>query len=76
MNLSGNKLIYDANGFMIAIAAFGVLFLSEIFQERGEDAVKYFLQMPLPVRWAGYYLLIIAVFYYSGAGDTFVYLKF
>lgn len=76
MNLSGNKLIYDANGFMIGIAAFGVLFLTEIFQERGENVEKYFLQMPRLVRWAGYYLLIIAVYYYSGAGDTFVYLKF
>ena len=32
--------------------------------------------MPLAVRWVGYYVLIIAVFFYSGAGDTFVYLKF
>ncbi|MHC1778247.1 MAG: MBOAT family protein [Lentimicrobium sp.] len=75
-NLSGNKLIYDASGFLIAMAAFGVLYFIEIFQEKGVDVEKYFLQMPRLVRWAGYYILIMAVFYYSGAGDTFVYLKF
>ncbi len=75
-NLSGNKLIFDTSGFLIAMASFGILFLIEIFQEKGENVEKYFLQMPQLVRWAGYYILILAVFYYSGAGDTFVYLKF
>ncbi|MBK6344433.1 MAG: hypothetical protein IPF68_00620 [Bacteroidales bacterium] len=76
LSLSGNKLIYDSAGFFIAFAAFVVLFVIEIYQERGVDVAGYFLKMPRAVRWVGYYLLIVSVFYYSGAGDTFVYLKF
>ncbi len=75
-NLSGNKLIYDATSFFIALGAFGFLYLTEIFQEKGVDVGKFFLGLPRIVRWIGYYILIMAVFYYSGAGDTFVYLKF
>lgn len=76
LNLSGNKLIFDTSGFFIALVSFAVLFFIEIKQEKGIDILNYFKQMPLAVRWVGYYVLIIAVFFYSGAGDTFVYLKF
>ncbi|PKP02081.1 MAG: hypothetical protein CVU14_04055 [Bacteroidetes bacterium HGW-Bacteroidetes-9] len=74
--LSGNRLIYDGIGFFIALISFALLFVIEIYQERGVDVSGYFLRLPRIFRWAGYYVLIAFVFYYSGAGDTFVYLKF
>lgn len=76
LQLSGNRLIFDSIGFLIAISAFVVLFIIEYYQERGIDVAGLFLQKPRLVRWLGYYLLIISVFYYSGVANTFVYLKF
>jgi alginate O-acetyltransferase complex protein AlgI len=76
LNLSGNRLIFDAIGFLVAAASFGVLYLVEIFQEKGENVEKYFLQLPRLVRWGSYYVLIVSIFYFSGGEDAFVYLQF
>jgi len=75
-NLSGNKLLYHPFDFFIALGLFFVLFIIEYRIEKGFDLTEIFLKSPRVIRWVGYYLLIISVFYYSGAGDTFVYLKF
>lgn len=76
VQLTGNKLIYDSAGFFIALIAFAVMFVIEVFNEKGIDVSANFLRKPRLVRWIGYYILIAFIFYYSGAGDTFVYLKF
>jgi len=75
-NLSGNKLIYNSFDFFLALGLFFVLFIIEYRMEKGFDLTEIFLKSPRIIRWVGYYLLIISIFYYSGAGDTFVYLKF
>ncbi len=58
------------------MVTFLVLFMIEIYQEKGVDVLAYFLKKPGYVRWAGYYFLIILIFYFSGGQETFVYLKF
>nr|WP_236695646.1 MBOAT family O-acyltransferase [Lentimicrobium saccharophilum] len=75
-NLSGNKLIYDSASFFVAIIAFGVIYIKEMLQEMKVDVPSYFYGLPRGLRWTGYYLMMVAVFYYSGAGDAFVYLQF
>lgn len=75
-HLSGNRLIYDAYGFFIALAAFLIIFVTEAFQENGIDVESKYLRQPRVVRWLGYYIMIAFVFYYSGAGSAFVYLQF
>ena len=75
-NLSGNKLIYDSASFFVAIIAFGVIYIKEMLQEMKVDVPSYFYGLPRGLRWTGYYLMMAAVFYYSGAGDAFVYLQF
>ena len=74
--LSGNKLIYDAYSFFIALAAFLIIFVTEAFQENGVDVESKFLRQPRIIRWLGYYVMIAFVFYFSGAGNAFVYLQF
>jgi len=75
-NLSGNKLIFDSASFFVAIVAFGVIYIKETLQEMKVDVPSYFYGLPRGLRWTGYYLMMAAVFYYSGAGDAFVYLQF
>lgn len=74
--LSGNRLIFDTPGFLIAMFAFSIVFLTEALQEKGTDMKSKFLKQPRWVRWAGYYALISLIFYFSGSGNTFVYLQF
>ena len=74
--LSGNRLIFDASGFLIALAAFFFIFITEALQENGVDVELKYLRQPRIVRWLGYYVMIAFVFYYSGADNAFVYLKF
>ena len=74
--LKGNRLIFDTAGFMVALSAFFIVFITEALKENGIDVELKFLRQPRAVRWLGYYVMIAFVFYYSGAGNTFVYLQF
>ena len=74
--LSGNRLIFDSSGFLIAMFAFLIVIVTEAMQENGIDVAGKFLRKPRLMRWSGYYVMIAAIFYFSGIGDTFVYLQF
>lgn len=74
--LSGNRVIYDTTGFLVALSTFFIIFIIEALQENGIDVEARFLRQPRAVRWIGYYVMITFVFYFSDAGNTFVYLQF
>ena len=74
--LSGNNFILEHNQFILAILTFIVLFIIEVYQEKGILTEKYFLNKPRWFRWAGYYILIIFIYLNIGNQDTFVYLQF
>jgi len=74
--LRGNRLIFDSSGFLIAIFAFSIVIVTEAMQEKGIDVAGKFLRKPRLVRWAGYYIMIAFIFYFSGSGESFVYLQF
>ncbi len=74
--LRGNRLIFDSSGFLIAIFAFVIVIVTEAMQEKGIDVAGKFLRKPRLVRWAGYYIMIAFIFYFSGSGESFVYLQF
>lgn len=76
VKMSGNKLIYDASSFFIALSAVAILLLIEYYEEKGISVSDYFLKQARWVRWSGYYLLMAMIFYFSGSGSTFVYLQF
>lgn len=73
---SGNNFIREPVNFFIAIFAFFLIFVNEIFQEKGIATEKYFFNKPRWVRWTGYYSMIFIIYYYMGGQDTFVYLQF
>ena len=74
--ISGNNFIFEKQNFIIAIIAFLLLFINEIYEEKGISTEKYFLNKPRWVRWTGYYILIILIYLNIGNQDTFVYLQF
>lgn len=74
--ITGHRFIYENANFIIALSMFLLLFISEIFREKGTDFATFFMTRPRMLRWAGYYTVILLVFYYSGKEDTFVYLQF
>ena len=74
--LVGHDFIYKKGDFILAMAAFAIISVLEIFQEKGIDTTKIFLDKPKWVRWVGYYFMIILIYYYSGGQEAFVYLQF
>jgi D-alanyl-lipoteichoic acid acyltransferase DltB (MBOAT superfamily) len=76
IQITGHKFIYEKFNFIFAMVAFGILFMIEYLQEKGVDLLKHFLRQPRLIRWLGYYLLILMVYYFSSGEDTFVYLQF
>ncbi|MBM3437124.1 MAG: MBOAT family protein [Bacteroidetes bacterium] len=74
--ISGHKFIFESINFILAMSMFVLMFIFGIFQEKGTDFSKIFLNKPRFVRWIGYYVVILMVFYFSGKEDTFVYLQF
>jgi D-alanyl-lipoteichoic acid acyltransferase DltB (MBOAT superfamily) len=76
LQLSGHKFILDPINFVFGMGMFVLLFISEVLKEKGTDVREFFISRPRFVRWAGYYVMILLVFYFSGREDTFVYLQF
>lgn len=76
LKLTGHDLIFDKKGFLIAMAAFMILFVWEYLEESGRSPAKWFFGLPKPVRWLGYYSLILAIYIFGGQQDTFIYLQF
>jgi D-alanyl-lipoteichoic acid acyltransferase DltB (MBOAT superfamily) len=74
--LDGYNFIYEKEEFIIAFALFILLFIIEIYQENGKNVMGYFLSRPRYVRWAGYYIIVLLIFYLSLGQGTFVYLQF
>jgi D-alanyl-lipoteichoic acid acyltransferase DltB (MBOAT superfamily) len=74
--LTGHDFIYDKLGFFTGLIAFLILLGIESYIEKGKSLYQHFLNKPRYVRWAGYYVLIFLVYYFSGGQETFVYLQF
>ncbi len=74
--VTGHRFIYEKFNFIFALAAFVFLFITEYYREKGVNLLQKFLDQPRLIRWAGYYVIIILVYYFSSGEDTFVYLQF
>lgn len=75
-HLFGNQFIYKKENFIIGIIAFLFIISIEYYKEKGIDLSKIFLKQPRLIKWTGYYLFIILIYYYSSVGNTFIYLQF
>ena len=73
---SGYNLVFEKGNFIFACAAYLFVLGYEYMQEKGVDLYDRFINQPVFIKWAAYYVLIILVFVYNQSEDTFVYLQF
>ena len=75
--IAGNAVIMDSRNFIIAIIAFLLLFMTEIFKERGRGIIERIHSKPIFLRWSFYYILVLIVLIFGqfNAGN-FVYFQF
>jgi D-alanyl-lipoteichoic acid acyltransferase DltB (MBOAT superfamily) len=76
LQLDGYDFIYDKGKFIFAIVLFAIIFLIEYLQETGVNVVEYFMNRPIYLRWASYYVILLLIYYFSGTEKSFVYLQF
>ncbi len=73
---SGYSIVSNMEYFIMALTLFIILFLIEIFSEKGYDIQGKILKLPVFVRWTGYYVMIACIYYFSNNQETFVYMQF
>ncbi len=63
--------------FLLAIFFFIIIFIIQIFNEKGKNLQSKFLNMPIFIRWACYITCIVLIFLmYSGVVNVFYYMRF
>lgn len=72
----GHDVIYHNERFIVGMVCFMFIIIVEYLNEQGKDLPKKFMNLPLFVRWCGYYALVIMIYFYGGGEGSFVYLKF
>ncbi len=73
---SGYSIISNVELLSFALLLFVVMFVIEIFSEYGVNVTKIINNLPKYLRWSGYYLMLILIYYFSNNQETFVYLQF
>jgi D-alanyl-lipoteichoic acid acyltransferase DltB (MBOAT superfamily) len=66
-----NKLV-----FSFSLLSFILIFISEMFNEKGKNMLAMFLKQPLWIQWAGYGILILAIYFSDNQLFPFEYMKF
>lgn len=71
------SFIPDKPQFILAILLFIILFIIQIFNEKGKNLLSVFLNQPILIRWAGYIsCIVIILLMYSGSVNIFYYARF
>ena len=71
------NFIADKSRFLLAILFFVILFIFQIFNEKGKNLQAVFLNQPIFLRWAGYIICMVLIFFmYSGIVNVFYYMRF
>ncbi len=62
--------------FFFALFCFLIIFIIEIFNEKGKKILSLFLQQPVWVQWFSYLVCIVLVFVFYSGIETFYYMRF
>ncbi len=62
--------------FLFALFCFLMLFIIEIFNEKGKNLLSAFLKQPLLIQWAGYITCILLIFFFRSEIEGFYYMRF
>lgn len=76
VNINDIEFINNKPEFLIALLCFGVLFIIEIFNEKGKNLLTIYMKQPILIRILGYLVcLFLSWLFYSGI-HTFYYMRF
>jgi D-alanyl-lipoteichoic acid acyltransferase DltB (MBOAT superfamily) len=76
LKFSGYNVISNMKNFILALILFVIIFSFEIYSEYGGLIMTKINNMPRILKWTGYYLIIVMIYYFNYKQDTFVYMKF
>lgn len=62
--------------FFFALFCFLIIFIMEIFIEKGKNVLAEFLKQPLWLRWIGYLICIVLIYLFYSGFQTFYYMRF
>ncbi len=62
--------------FFFALFCFIIIFIIEIFNEKGKNLISLFLQQPIWLRWIGYFTCIVLIYLFYSGIQTFYYMRF
>lgn len=70
------NFIDNQRQFLFALFCFLVIFVIEIYNEKGKNILSIFLQQPIWLRWIGYLLCITLVYLFYSEFPPFYYMRF
>jgi alginate O-acetyltransferase complex protein AlgI len=62
--------------FLFALFCFVLLFIIEIFNEKGKNLLSYYLKQPVYIRWTGYLTCVLLIYLFRSDIGTFYYMRF
>lgn len=62
--------------FLFALFCFVVLFVIEIFNEKGKNLLTLYLRQPIWIRFAGYFTCLLLIYLFRSTLGTFYYMRF
>ena len=62
--------------FFFALICFLIIFIIEIFNEKGKNLLPVYLKQPLWLRWTGYLTCIVLIYFFYSGIQTFYYMRF
>jgi alginate O-acetyltransferase complex protein AlgI len=75
-SMSSINFIENKEYFLFAIFFFILLYVIEIFNEKGKDVLSKYLMQPLWVQWAGYIVCFFLIYIFRSEIGTFYYMRF
>ncbi|MGN6533010.1 MAG: MBOAT family O-acyltransferase, partial [Ginsengibacter sp.] len=70
------KFIGNLPQFLFALFCFLIIFIVEIFNEKGKKILPLFLKQPVWLRWIGYLTCIVIIYFFYSGTHTFYYMRF
>lgn len=75
-NLNGTDFINNKPEFLVALFCFMILFIIEIFNEKGENLLSIYLKQPVWIRSLGYLACLVLIWLFYSGIHSFYYMRF
>ena len=78
IQFNSNEIAFINNkpGFLFALFCFVILFIVEIFNEKGGNLLSVYLKQPTWIQWLGYLAFIVLIWAFYSQNYMFYYMRF